>query len=88
MKSLEEAAKEYSVLITADDSIPASYFLRVGAETGFKAGAQWQAEQAKVLEECLDTMLDIVSRKDEHVVTTNYFQNIARLALEKYRESK
>lgn len=52
----------------------------VAASQGFKAGASWQAEQAKVLEDCLDKVITYeISRG------TKLF---CEEALKKYRELK
>lgn len=81
MSKLEEAAKEY-----LEDHVCSRPNCSYDA---FKAGALYQAEQAKVLEDALEFIgsraaVDILKK----MITEHSPELTAKRALEKYRESK
>ncbi len=92
MTKLELAAKEYA------NENPSSYIYKdTDTANAFKAGALYQAEQAKVLEDALDYYANhetiikeaYTSQSNGQLVCVHSFINHKAIeALKKYRESK
>lgn len=87
MSKLEEAAKEYSCKAISFDSTKDNV-----ATVSFKAGALYQAEQSKVLEEALEYCFrhGYICNHDDSSWCNDKCNaiHVAKDALKKYRESK